>query len=262
MKLYKLKNLITMKIYQLAILATVFSGFLFITSCTPDEPETTTGKVTLEFEHIFDGNAFTFGNTYTTSNGDEITPRVFKYYVSNIVLSNEDGSSTYEVPNSYYIVDQSVTESLTIGIEGVPNGEYSKVTFMLGVDSTSNVSGAQEGALDPANGMFWSWNTGYIFLKLEGVTANATDFRYHIGGFSGAANNIKIIEASVPAGSMINVNGTESTVHYMVDVAEFFKNPTDFDIEAEAMVMMPNPSSVVIANNYADMYMIHHVHNE
>ena len=47
-----------------------------------------------------------------------------------------------------------------------------------------------------------------------------------------------------------------------VSVAEFFKNPTDFDVEAVATVMMPNESSVIIANNYADMYMIHHVHNE
>ena len=247
---------------KLAIFATLFTAILFVTSCSPDEPTTTTGKVVLEFEHVFDNDALTLGDAYTTSYGDVVTPSTFKYYVSNIIISNDDGSFSYEVPNSYYIVDESVTESLQIEVDGVPNGEYSKVAFTLGVDSTANVSGAQEGALDPANGMFWSWNTGYIFLKLEGRTSNATEFRYHIGGFSGNANNIKYIDQTVPTGSMINVNGSTSTVHYMVDVAEFFKNPTDFDVEAVATVMMPNESSVVIANNYADMYMINHVHNE
>lgn len=251
-----------MKINQLAIFVALFTVVLFISSCTDDEPTSDTGKVTLEFDHVFDGETFTLENDYTTANGGVITPSLFKYYVSNIVFSNDDGSTTYEVPNSYYIVDASDEESLEIDIEAVPNGEYSKVTFMLGVDSTSNVSGAQEGALDPANGMFWSWNTGYIFLKLEGTTADSTDVRYHIGGFRWNANNIKMIEADVPTGSIINVNGTESKVHYMVDVAEFFKNPVDFDMESAPTVMMPNPTSVIIADNYEDMYMIDHVHNE
>ena len=61
---------------------------------------------------------------------------------------------------------------------------------------------------------------------------------------------------------MINVNGKESTVHFMVDVAEFFKNPTDFDIEATPDVAMPNAASVMISENYQDMYAIDHVHNE
>lgn len=251
-----------MKFNQLAIFASLFVGILFIASCGDDEPTSETGSVVLEFEHIFDGDAFTLGNDYTTSNGDIITPNMLRYYVSNVVLSNDDGSTIYEVPNSYYIVDLDDSESLEIDIENIPNGEYSKVTFMLGVDSTSNVSGAQEGALDPANGMFWSWNTGYIFFKLEGTTSNSTDLRYHIGGFRWNANNIKTIERSVPAGSMININGTSSTVHYMVDLAEFFKNPVDFDVEATPDVAMPNANSLVISENYVDMHMIHHVHNE
>lgn len=251
-----------MKFNQFSIFAALLIGVLFIASCTPDEPEAETGTVTLEFEHVFDNEAFTLGNEFTTSNGDVITPNVFRYYVSNVVLSNEDGSTTYEVPNSYYIVDQAVNESLNVDITDVPNGEYSKVTFILGVDSTANVSGAQEGALDPANGMFWTWNTGYIFLKLEGTTSNATDIRYHIGGFTWNANNIKTIEKSVPTGSMINVNSSKSTVHYIVDVAEFFKNPIDFDVEATPDVAMPNANSVIISENYDDMHMISHVHNE
>ena len=251
-----------MKFNQLSLLAFVLTGVLFVASCTPDEPEAETGTVVLEMEHIFEGEAFTLGNNYTTSNGDVITPSKFSYYVSNISLSNDDGSNTYDVPNSYYIVDIADAESLEISLEGIPNGEYSKVNFTIGVDSTSNVSGAQEGALDPANGMFWSWNMGYIFLKLEGTTQAGTDLRYHIGGFRWNANNIRTIETAVPTGSMININGSSSTVHYMVNVGEFFKNPMDFDVEATPDVAMPNAASVMISENYKDMHMIHHIHNE
>ena len=112
--------------------------------------------------------------------------------MSNISLSNDDGSTTYEFPNSYYLVDATNAASLNIDLEDVPNGDYTKVNFMIGVDSTRNVSGAQEGALDVANGMFWSWNMGYIFMKMEGTVQDSIDFRYHIGGFNWNANNIKI----------------------------------------------------------------------
>ena len=38
----------------------------------------------------------------------------------------------------------------------------------LGVDSVLNYNGVHEGALDPINGMYWTWQTGYIHCKLEG----------------------------------------------------------------------------------------------
>jgi hypothetical protein len=59
--------------------------------------------------------------------------------------------------------------------------------FMIGVDSARNNSGAQTGALDPTNGMFWSWSTGYIMAKFEGTSAQspaaANALKFHIGGF-------------------------------------------------------------------------------
>ncbi len=251
-----------MKKIQLAALALFAFGILFITSCNDDTTPIGSGTVNLEFENVFNGDAFTLGNKYTIANGDEIQPSKLLYYISNISLSNADGSSTYEVPNSYYLLNAADAASLAITLADIPNGDYTKVIFSVGVDSTRNVSGAQEGALDPANGMFWSWNMGYIFLKLEGTVQDSIDFRYHIGGFKQTANNVKIITANVPSGSSIKVLDSESTAHFMVDFAEFFKSPVDLDVAATPEVMAPNANSVIVANNYADMFMIHHVHNE
>lgn len=111
--------------------------------------------------------------------------------------------------------------------------------------------------------MFWSWNMGYIFMKMEGTYGiNDDEFRYHIGGFRTDANNVLELTSSVPSGSVIKVNGSESEVHFMVNFAEFFTNPTDFNVAATPAVTMPNPASVELSTNYSDMYMIHHVHNE
>jgi hypothetical protein len=57
----------------------------------------------------------------------------------------------------------------SILIKGVPPGEYDKISFALGIDSIRNHSGDQVGDLDPANGMFWTWSDGYLFLRYEGV---------------------------------------------------------------------------------------------
>lgn len=55
---------------------------------------------------------------------------------------------------------------------------------LFGVDSLSCVSGVKTGVLDPRNGMYWTWNSGYIFFKLEG-TINGKAFTWHVGGFAG-----------------------------------------------------------------------------
>lgn len=251
-----------MKLNQLVFFSLLISSGLFITSCNDDTPTETAGTVTLEFEHLFDGDAFELGTKYTTSNGDEFDANKLLYYVSNISLSNDDGTNTYEVPESYYLVDITDAESLELDLSDIPNGEYTKVDFLIGVDSARNVDGAQEGALDVANGMFWSWNMGYIFFKMEGMVQDSIEFRYHIGGFRSTANNVKQIAASVPTGSPIVVNGSTSTAHFMVDIAEFFKNPVDFDAVATPDVAMPNASSLIISDNYKDMFMLDHVHNE
>ena len=251
-----------MKFNQFVVFALLITGVLFFTACNDDTPSGETGKVTLEFENVFDGNAFTIGDTYTISNGDEIIPSKLLYYISNVSFTNDDGSETYAVPESYYLLDATDAASLEIEINEVPNAAYTKVNFMIGVDSTRNVSGAQDGALDVVNGMFWSWNMGYIFMKMEGTVQDSIDFRHHIGGFTWNADNVKIVETNVPTGSSIIVNGSESTAHFMVDFAEYFKSPVDLDVAATPTVMSPNAASVIVAENYKDIFMLHHVHNE
>ena len=65
-------------------------------------------------------------------------------------------------------------------------GYASYVRLMLGVDSLTNASGVHCCALDPANGMYWSWQSGYIQFKLEGKDKSGQALNLHLGGFSHA----------------------------------------------------------------------------
>ena len=69
-------------------------------------------------------------------------------------------------------------ESQEVVLKNIPAGDYNQITFTIGVDSlrsTMDVS-KRPGVLDPAqghDGMYWTWNSGYIFFKMEGISPAA-----------------------------------------------------------------------------------------
>ena len=156
---------------------------------TPDPlPQPTpveTGTIVVQFRNTVDTALLVYGKNYVNLNGDTFKVSKFNYYISNIVLTKED-NSVFVQPDSYRIIQQSDPASMKVQVTGVPVGNYKSVQLMLGVDSAKNNSGAHTGGLDftYATDMFWGWNTGYIFLKLEGTAPTSTIssdfFEYHI----------------------------------------------------------------------------------
>ena len=135
---------------------------------------------------------------------------------------------------------------------------------MVGVDSTRNVSGAQTGALDPANGMFWSWTAGYIYLKLEGnapVIGNPDNFEFHIGGYMQPNSTIQIIDMDFGTYTLNIAENKNPEVHFVVDLEEFFKNPT-LSLAVVNNVTTPGAAAKAIAQGYADMFTFDHIHDD
>jgi hypothetical protein len=225
----------------------------------------TTGVLKIELEHVFDSISFALNSkTFVTANNDSITFTKFKYYISNIKLVKADGFSFSE-NESYHLIDEETAASKMISISNVPFGSYSGISFMIGVDSTRNVSGSQTGALDPALGMFWTWNSGYIMAKLEGNSnqsgASTKTILYHVGGFKGINSVLKTISPSFN-GATANVSSTVSPeVHIKCDVMEWFKNPNTINLTTLHTIHMPGANAKLIADNYADMFSVEHIHN-
>jgi hypothetical protein len=185
-----------------------------------------------------------------------------------------DGTE-YIVPqdSSYFLVDESVEESQSVKLK-VPLGEYKSLTFTVGVDSLRNTKdiSARTGVLDPTtggDGMYWDWNSGYVFFKIEGtspvVTGMGNMFMYHIGGFGGytaaTINNIKTINLDLTSGGVPQVRaGRVSNIHLMIDIAKLFNGPTTLSIAAHSMVMFES-FSTTIADNYAGIFRHDHTEN-
>ncbi len=262
-----MKSNISTKLFLLFGLAVSFA----IGSCkkddnTPDPVAQVPPMLAIELDHLAGASKFYLDSTYTTANGDQITASIFKYYISNVRLVRTDNVEV-AIPNTYFLVNQEDETSMSLHMDSLPVGLYKSVKFIIGVDSARNVSGSQSGALDPTNAMFWSWNSGYIFLKIEGtspsVPSASHDFTFHIGGFQGQTVNYKEVALSFN-GDILNLsNNKHPELHLVVDVLEIFDSPTTIDLSTfPSSVTTPNASSVVIANNFADMIKYDHMHDE
>ncbi len=236
---------------------------LTITSCKKDHNKAE-GNVNIAFENVVDGVHVdvTGGTSYIDASGDTFTVTKLRYYISNVELKKSDGT-WYAIPNSYFLVDEADTASVECTLEAVPGGDYTAVRYLVGVDSATNASGAtgQTGALDPANGMYWTWNTGYIFFKIEGHSPSAMggEFMYHIGGYSAASggNAIRQVEKDF-GGATLTVDGDrEAEIHLTADVQKFLGN---VDMSMNSMVMSP-AGAATFADNYAGMFEFEHIHN-
>lgn len=222
-------------------------------------------NLNVEFEPMVgDSGLVLTTQTYTNQAGNTFNVTIWKYYVSNIQLTKTD-NTVITIPNTYFLVDHSSAATSMISIPNVPYGDYKGMQFTLGVDSARNVSGAQTGALDPANGMFWTWTSGYIMAKMEGASPQSTDVAnklvFHIGGFSGVNNVLKTINIPFNT-SVANVTSSISPkIHISSDLLTWFKAPTAIDFATLNKVHMPGANAVTVANNYASMFKFEHVHN-
>lgn len=257
------------------LLLTLLSVLVFsIQSCKKEKDDLTgSGPVELEMEHLFGSQVLNFGASYTNQAGEQLTISTFNYYLSNFVFVKDDGTE-YVVPaeERYKLIRHSVESSKVLKFNNVPAGKYKAIRFVIGVDSLKSCSPASErtGDLDVAtNGdMYWMWNSGYIFFKLEGNSnaSTTTDgmFQYHIGGFGGYStqtiNNLKTVD--LESAELIEVGKSRKpVVHMRADVREMFGNPVTVSIASESVIMF-KPSSTTIATNYQDMFSIDHVHND
>lgn len=230
---------------------------------TPTAPVATYGSVELEFENMFAGAPFALGTTYTNANGEEVNFSTAKYYISNIQLTKTDGTQWIQ-PESYYLVDLSSPSTAMLHLHDVPTGDYTDLTFTVGVDSTRNVSGAQTGALSISNNMFWSWNSGYIYIKLEGTSpASSTgNFAYHIGGFSYLNNSINAGTYSFAPAMLMVRQDASPVVHMAVDIDKvFFGDAATIEVSQMSNVTMPNANAVKISDNFFSGIEFEHVHN-
>lgn len=194
-------------------------------------------------------------SVYTNYFGEEYTITKLKYYISNICLKND--TQVFKEPESYHLIDESKPGSKSFSFTA-ETMQYDSITFLIGVDSLHNVSGAQTGALDPVNDMFWTWNSGYVMAKLEGNSSSSPQvnqkFEYHIGGYSGKHNVVKKLSfALTPA---IFEAGNTAQIVFSSNLDKWWNNTHQIKISEHAVVTTPGQLAASVSENYKYMFSV------
>lgn len=242
---------------------------LFAFSCKKEkEPEhvhpASAGSVKVELAHTWQSaNAIQdllTDSTYIHAvTNDTFNFTTFKYYVSNLKLKKEDGS-WWVNPESYFLIDLGAGSIADLVLADVPTGNYTDLELTFGIDSTRNVSGAQTGALSLTHGMFWSWNTGYIMTKAEGVSPNSAtnSFAFHLAGFTGANSAV----------ATLNYHFNDLTLQVTADhtseiglVARINKMWDQLELSQHNNIQVVNATSRMLALDFHSGFSFDHIHN-
>lgn len=212
------------------------------------------GRLVLRFNPVANNKKLVLSDSsYTNAFNETYQVSRLKFYISKVNLA---GAKNIDYNKDVFLIDAQGSDSLEVDI--LP-GSYSRLYFTAGVDSVLNVSGAQDGALDPLNGMFWTWNTGYIFFKMEGFSASSTAdlnrIEQHIGGYRSPYNAARFIDLKLPATLNIDIGETKY-IDVKVDLDKFFDGPHQLRIAGKPMLMSPGAEAMKAADNIAQLFSI------
>jgi hypothetical protein len=167
---------------------------------------------------------------------DTIRVSQLKFYISNIQLL-KDNHIVFSELNSFHLIDFSNAQSTKLNIKTFGPVEFNLIKFNLGIDSVTNVDGVKGGDLDPTHGMYWTWQSGYINIKIEGVYKKddkANDFQLHLGGYQTPFNGLQ----------EISIKTQSTTIDAKLELESLFR---ELGISAENNIMSPSYKAVELA---------------
>jgi len=158
--------------------------------------------VTIQFDAAVNGVAFACGNEYqgVGASSTTIRPTDFRYYVHDVALLRADGTAEpltltqdgqwqrdnlalldFEDASGACVNGTAATNTSVRG--QVQDGEYTGLQFTLGVPFSMNHQDqtAAQAPLD-LTGLFWAWNGGYKFARIDHVSdAQPDGWFVHLG---------------------------------------------------------------------------------
>lgn len=257
----------------LKYVAAVLLAAIIISCSSNNDEEILDGEGTIEvkFDNSYKTSDLLLSTTtYNAIETERINIEAVKYIVSNIRFEKNDGS-IFEYPkeSSFFIVDEADTASQKLTLNNIPEGNYSKLTFGIGVDQETYLKGAEgQGELlakAQEMGMMWSWQAGYKFFLFEGnytssTVVEKTGFAFHMGSHGSNLDNYKEIKLFLPNPVAVRTEASPS-IHVVADISKVLDGETKFLLENGDQIHVDPVKSPQIAVNVNQMFTVHHVHN-
>jgi hypothetical protein len=186
-------------------------------------------------------------SVYVSQQAGNVRFETLKLYISSIHFL-KNGKTVFSENNSYHLLNAADPSSFLIKVKLPPGTVYDQFRFNLGIDSLTNVSGAMPGALDPSNGMYWTWQSGYINLKLEGscsaCPSRKNEFQCHLGGYQAPFNTLHTASFDISDSNMINL---------CLDLEKFVNLS---GLQAHTHIMSPNAEAVRLSGIMRDCFLL------
>jgi len=253
-------------------LSTVLFLSILLASCSSDDDSTQlsgTGMVKIEFDNSVSGDDLILGSSYTNSQNETLTIERLNYIVGNFRLTDEDGNIfTYPKDTGFFITSEE-TGKTEVVLYDVPAGKYTSITFGIGVDQEKYLLGAegQGDLLTEAenNNMMWSWQAGYKFLNFEGTFTSATvtddtNFKIHMGSHGSSLDNYKETTLSLGTDALVSDDMTP-IIHIVANAGNILDGQHKISLTEQAVIMVSEEKSPLIATNTSNMFTVDHVHN-
>ncbi|MFM2136616.1 MAG: hypothetical protein RL021_2016 [Bacteroidota bacterium] len=175
---------------------------------------------------------------------DPYRVEVLKFYVSGLSLYKGD-RQVFSEPSPLLI---DLTDSArTTPLLSAVSGDFDRVDFQLGIDSTTNAQGVLGGDLDPTNGMYWTWQSGYINFKLEASSrqiGGQKGLQYHLGGYRQPFNALRTVSLKVDGPNAVIVFNSRSFL-------------TSLPANLPDKIMSPGLEACTVADHAADAFKTH-----
>jgi len=208
----------------------------------------TTAQNTLTFQPMFGTQQLHLNNTsYTLENSKRVQFNSLRFYITHIEFLHNNAVVWKEL-QSYHLLNADSPNTLHIQLQPPGALQYNALRFNVGVDSTTTVAGIMGGDLDPTQGMYWTWQSGYINFKLEGTCTDAptrnNEFQYHLGGYISPFNTLQTI--TLPVNSTTNIT-------IAMDIQKFVLG---LNIKETYRVMSPNTHAVELSQKLSSIFSV------
>lgn len=184
-------------------------------------------------------------NQKNLTDKDSIIIQTLKFYITDIVFYKEN-KLVDKINKRYHLVDLENPASMTI--QQNVSVHYDMIGFNIGIDSITNVSGVFGEDLDPTNGMYWTWQSGYINFKTEGKSALCTSrnkrFQLHIGGYQTPCNTLQSVKLKT----------NSKNIHIAVFTDEILNSA---NLSENCEIMSPNAKAVEISGIISKAFRIY-----
>ena len=178
---------------------------------------------------------------------DSVKISEFRFYISKISFWKLNKQIWHE-EQSFHLIDLLDDSTHKINLKIPDEMVFDKLEFYLGIDSSTNVSGAMGGDLDPTRGMYWTWQNGYINAKIEGTSnvckSRKNEFQFHLGGYMAPFQSVQKIEMIVDRKEQIQIG---VNVEKMIEA---------FDLSRQTKIMSPSLNAVEVSKQLAKCFYL------